>query len=95
MNINQQQGGPNPGQPWLPQGQGQNYGYRVGPPQVQGVRPGMAMVPPKSSTGPSAMQQVPMFSTQNGNVTPPAPLNPGMNMGTGQPQQPMNQVTLF
>ncbi|XP_065058870.1 protein transport protein Sec24C-like [Rhopilema esculentum] len=94
MNINQQQGGPNPGQPWLPQpqGQGQNYGYQGGPPQAQGMRPGMAMVPPKSSTGPSAMQQVPMFSTQNGNVTPPASLNPGMNMGTGPPQQPMNQM---
>ena len=97
MNPSQQN---RPNLPWAPPGQGQNFGFQSGPPGNQNMQQGMAYGPPKSSNGPYPGQpgtevkhQVPMFGTQNGSVTPPSSLNPGLNSRPGQ-QQHVNQVCL-
>lgn len=99
MNINPQQNRPNPGQPWMPTGQGQNFGYQPGQQSNQFMQPNPPMGPPKSSAaGPPMMQTVPMFSAQNGNATPPSSLNPAIS--NPQPQsnvmkQPQMDQVIF
>ena len=100
MNINpqHQQNGPNPRQPWMPTGQGTNYGYQPGQQPSQFMPSSAPMGQPNSSTGPPMMQNIPMFSSQNGNVTPPSSLNPTLSnpsaYGNAMKQQQMDKVML-
>lgn len=99
MNINPQhlQNRPSPGQPWMPAGQGQGFGYQPGQQANQFMQTNTSTGSPKSSTGPPAMQNVPMFNAQNGSVTPPASLNPSLNnapsYGNQMKQPQIDQVT--
>ena len=91
-----QQSGPRPGQPWTATGQGSPFGFQPRQQSSQFVASNSPMNQPIASSGPPMAQNVPLFSAQNGNVTPPSSQNPSLNNPPGHgnfmKQTQMNQV---
>ena len=91
-----QHSGPRPGQPWMPTGQGSAFGYQPRQPVNQFIPSSTPMGQPIASSGPPMVQNVPLFTAQNGNVTPPSSQNPSLNnssaYGNSLKQTQMDQV---
>ena len=94
--IPQNQPGPRPGQHWMTPGQGPNFAYQPRQPANQFMPSNTPMGQPTASSGPPVVQNIPLFSAQNGNVTPPSSQNPPLNnpspYGAAIKQTHMDQV---
>jgi len=91
-----QQSGPRPGQPWTGTSQGSPFGFQPRQQSNQFIASSTSMNQPIASSGPPMAQNVPLFSAQNGNVTPPSSQNPSLNNPPGHgnfmKQTQMNQM---